>query len=217
MSHSDIRCPHNRPVQMLPHPCFRLKQFIEAIWLVQCRYVPPQAPGPYGWPYCPEGEDCLIHAQHDGDSLTNVTDDNTDISVDDTDCGGLADQVAEDHADVSIDDIWIGPADDVADDADDDSSLQSDPLTSGGEEDAPEYQAIDANASVETLVDIDPASRYNWFVSVGHSGVGLFSDIYTAPKMCATGTSVYYFSMLDAAREHLWRMLNMWCGEATML
>ncbi|KAG1871549.1 hypothetical protein F4604DRAFT_1926282 [Suillus subluteus] len=150
MSHPDIRCTHNQPVQMLPDPCFTLEQFIEAIQLVQCGSIPPSAPRPYGWPYRLEGEDCVLHAQHDGDSLTNVTDNNTDISVGDTDCDGLAD-VAEDHANVSIDDIWIGPMD------------NSNPLASGGEEDAPERQAVDANASVETLVDIDPASWYNWF------------------------------------------------------
>ncbi|KAG1733209.1 uncharacterized protein EDB91DRAFT_1251452 [Suillus paluster] len=36
MSQPDIQCLRNRRVQMLPHPCFTLKQFIEAIRLVQC-------------------------------------------------------------------------------------------------------------------------------------------------------------------------------------
>ncbi|KAG2047075.1 hypothetical protein BDR06DRAFT_977013 [Suillus hirtellus] len=61
MSHSDIRCCHNHHVQMLPHPCFTLKQFIKAIWLVQSGENPHQG-------------------AIDSDSCANVVKDDTDVS-----------------------------------------------------------------------------------------------------------------------------------------
>ncbi|KAG1856424.1 hypothetical protein F4604DRAFT_1685454 [Suillus subluteus] len=144
MSHSDIRCCHNHPVQMLPHPCFTLKQFIKAIQLVQSGQIPPFSPQPYGWPYRLEGEDCALHAQHDphqgaidSNSHANVVEDDTDVS-----------------------DVWIGPADNVNEDILPGSEL--DFPSSDGEESERGCQMVDVNSSVETLVniDIDPASRF---------------------------------------------------------
>ncbi|KAG1756930.1 hypothetical protein EDD22DRAFT_957314 [Suillus occidentalis] len=198
MSHSDIRCCHNRPVQMLPHPCFTLEQFIKAIRLVQSGQIPPFSPQPYGWPYRPEGEDCALHARHDphqgaidSDSHANVVGDDTDVS-----------------------DVWIGPADNVDEDILPGSEL--DFPSSDGEESQRERRMVDVNSSVETLVniDIDPASRFKWFVSTGDHGMGLFNDIYTARKLRAAGTTVYYFRTLSEAKEHFQTAFNAWCSEA---
>ncbi|KAG2060032.1 hypothetical protein BDR06DRAFT_967554 [Suillus hirtellus] len=38
-SSSNVRCPHNQPVQMLRHLCFMMEQFIEAIHMVQNGHV----------------------------------------------------------------------------------------------------------------------------------------------------------------------------------
>lgn len=75
----------------------------------------------------------------------------------------------------SIEDIWIGPADDTAEDDQPGSQLES----HSSEREELEVEPVDAstNASAETLVDIDPASEFDWFVSVGHYGVGIFSDM----------------------------------------
>ncbi|KAG1886458.1 hypothetical protein F4604DRAFT_1917250 [Suillus subluteus] len=117
--------------------------------------------------------------------------------------------VVEDDSDVSIDDILIGPTDDITDDSF--TSSQPDSLSSDGEEHELEDQGD--NTSVETLIDIDPAIRFNWFISVGYSGVGLFRDIYTARKLRAAGTTVYYFCTLSDAKKHFWDVFNTWCSE----
>ncbi|KAG2046733.1 hypothetical protein BDR06DRAFT_977278 [Suillus hirtellus] len=149
MSHSDIRCCHNCHIQMLPHPCFTLEQFIEAIWLVQSGQIPPFSPQPFGWPYRLEGEDCTLHARHnphqgaiDSNSCANVAKDDTDVS-----------------------DVWIGPVDNVDEDIWPSSKL--DCPSSDGEESERECQTVDVNASVKTLVnlDIDPASQFKCYTA----------------------------------------------------
>ncbi|KAG1887643.1 hypothetical protein F4604DRAFT_1674832 [Suillus subluteus] len=174
MSHSDIRCCHNRPVQMLPHPCFTLEQFIEAIRLVQSGQNPHQG-------------------AIDSNSHANVVEDDTDVS-----------------------DIWISPADNVDEDILPGSEL--DFPSSDGEESERGCQMVDVNSSVETLVNIDinPASCFKWFVSTGHHGMGLFNDIYTARKLRAAGTTVYYFRTLSEAEEHFQTAFNAWCTEALL-
>ncbi|KAG1734222.1 uncharacterized protein EDB91DRAFT_1251006 [Suillus paluster] len=152
MSQPDIRCLHNCRVQMLPHPCFTLKQFIEAIRLVQCGHVPPSSPQPFAWPYRPEGEECILHTQFGShrDVMDSPGDNSTDV-------------------DTSIKDIWIGATNDATNDVLPGSQPKY--HSSEGEE----LEA--ANASAETLINIDPASQFKWFVTVGHYGVGLFSDM----------------------------------------
>ncbi|KAG2739488.1 hypothetical protein P692DRAFT_20881705 [Suillus brevipes Sb2] len=61
-----IRCDcHGRCVQMLPHPCFTIEQFLQAIYLVQSGQVGPMtSPQPIGWERNPDGADCLVHAFH---------------------------------------------------------------------------------------------------------------------------------------------------------
>ncbi|KAG2757670.1 hypothetical protein P692DRAFT_20813767 [Suillus brevipes Sb2] len=51
-----IKCEcHGHCVQMLPHPCFTIEQFLQAIYLVQSGQ---------GWERNPENADCLVHAFH---------------------------------------------------------------------------------------------------------------------------------------------------------
>ncbi|KAG2050595.1 hypothetical protein BDR06DRAFT_1011080 [Suillus hirtellus] len=120
--------------------------------------------------------------------------------------------VVEDDTDVS--DVWIGPADNVDEDILPGSEL--DFPSSDGEESQRERWMVDVNSSVETLVniDIDPASRFKWFVSTGDHGMGLFNDIYTARKLRAAGTTVYYFRTLSEVKEHFQTAFNAWCSEA---
>ncbi|KAG1776157.1 hypothetical protein EV702DRAFT_1198461 [Suillus placidus] len=164
MSEPDIRCLHNRRVQMLPHPCFTLKQFIKAIRLVQCGHVPPSSPQPFGWPYRAEGKDCALHAQNG--TYMNPHQDAMDNSGED---------------DASIKNVWISPADNAAEDVQTGSQLKSD--SSEGEELEVEPVDASANTSAETLIDIDPASQFNWFVSVGYYGVGIFSDMWAPSSL----------------------------------
>ncbi|KAG1846980.1 hypothetical protein DFJ58DRAFT_730309 [Suillus subalutaceus] len=117
--------------------------------------------------------------------------------------------VVEDDPEVSIDGILINPTDDITEDGF--TSSQPDSLSSDGEEHELEDQAVDDNTSVETLIDIDPAIQFNWFVSVGYSGVGLFRDIYAARKLRAAGTTVYYFCTLSDAKKHFWEVFDAWC------
>ncbi|KAG2029353.1 hypothetical protein BDR03DRAFT_1018507 [Suillus americanus] len=84
----------------------------------------------------------------------------------------------------------------------------------------PEYHSSEgdefeaANASAETLINIDPASQFKWFVTVCHYGVGLFSDIHTARKLHSASTTVHYFTTLHEAQAHFEDVFNVWCGEA---
>ncbi|KAG2045582.1 hypothetical protein BDR06DRAFT_978106, partial [Suillus hirtellus] len=181
MSQPDIQCLHNRRVQLLPHPCFTLEQFIKDIRLVQC--VPPSSPQPFGWPHRPEGEECVLHTQ--SGSHRDVMD-GQDVNPTDVD--------------TSIEDIWIGATNDATNN------------TQPGSQ--PEYHSNEvekleaANASAETLINIDPASRFKWFVTVCHYGVGLFSDIYTARKLRSAGTTVHYFTTLHEAQAHFQNVFN---------
>ncbi|KAG1727851.1 hypothetical protein EDD22DRAFT_853370 [Suillus occidentalis] len=113
-----------------------------------------------------------------------------------------------------VSDVWIGPADNVDEDILPGSEL--DFPSSDGEESQRERRMVDVNSSVETLVniDIDPASRFKWFVSMGNHGMGLFNDIYTARKLRAASTTVYYFRTLSEAKEHFQTAFNAWCSEA---
>ncbi|KAG2097770.1 uncharacterized protein F5147DRAFT_656303 [Suillus discolor] len=187
MSQPDIQCLHNCRIQMLPHPCFTLEQFIEAIWLVQCGHVPPLSPQPFGWPHRPEGEECVLHTQ--SGSHRDVMD---SLDVNPTD------------VDTSIEDIWIGATNDATNNATNNILPGSQPEYHSNE--GEELEA--ANASAETLINIDPASWFKWFITVGHYGVGLFSDIYTACKLCSAGTTVYYFTMLHEAQAHFQDVFN---------
>jgi hypothetical protein len=137
--------------------------------------------------------------------------------------------VVEDDTDVS--DVWISPADNVDEDILPGSEL--DFPSSDGEESQREHRMVDVNSSVETLVniDIDPASHFKWFVSTSDHGMGLFNDMYvvssfiwicasclilsyTARKLCAAGTTVYYFRTLSEVKEHFQTAFNAWCSEA---
>ncbi|KAG1878447.1 hypothetical protein C8R48DRAFT_768005 [Suillus tomentosus] len=139
MSLPEVHCVHNRRIQMLPHPCFTLEQFIEAIRLVQSGYVPPSCPQPFGWPYRPEGEKCDLHPQ--SGSHQDVMDSPGDEPAD---------------LDSSIEDIWIGATNDATNDATDDVLPGSEPEYDSSVGD--ELEA--ANASAETLINIDPASQF---------------------------------------------------------
>jgi hypothetical protein len=75
--------------------------------------------------------------------------------------------------DSSIKDIWIGATNDATDDATNNVLLGSEPEYGSSVGD--ELEA--ANASAETLINIDPASQFKWFVTVCHYGVRLFSDM----------------------------------------
>ncbi|KAG0695269.1 hypothetical protein DFH29DRAFT_880176 [Suillus ampliporus] len=183
MSLPEVYCVHNHHIQMLLHPCFTLKQFIEAIHLVQCGYVPPLSPQPFGWPYRPEGEECNLHTQSGShqDVMDSPGDEPTDL-------------------DTSIEDIWIGPANDAANDATNAANNATNDATNDAANDAaknatndatnnvlpgsqPEYHSSEgdeleaSSASAETLINIDPASQFKWFITVCHYGVGLFSDV----------------------------------------
>jgi hypothetical protein len=71
--------------------------------------------------------------------------------------------------DTSIEDIWIGAANDATDDVTNDVLPGSEPEY--------DYELEAANASAETLINLDPASQFKWFVTVCHYGVGLFNDM----------------------------------------
>ncbi|KAG1740985.1 hypothetical protein EDB19DRAFT_1828369 [Suillus lakei] len=60
---------------------------------------------------------------------------------------------------------------------------------------------VDVNSSVKTLVniDIDPTSGFK---------------CYTARKLRAASTTVYYFRTLSEAKEHCQTAFNAWCSEA---
>jgi hypothetical protein len=66
---------------------------------------------------------------------------------------------------------------------------------------------------------------------MGDHGMGLFNDMYvvssfiwicascsilsyTARKLRAAGTTVYYFRTLSEAKEHFQTAFNAWCSEA---
>ncbi|KAG1803370.1 hypothetical protein EV424DRAFT_1544886 [Suillus variegatus] len=210
MSPPEVHCIHNRHVQMLPHPCFTLEQFIEAIRLVQCGYVPPLRPQPFGWPYRPEGEECDLHTQ--SGSQRDVMDSPGDEPADIDSHQDVMDSPGDEPADLdtSIKDIWIGAANDTTNNAT--NNATNDVLP--GSEPEYDYELEAANASAETLINLDPASQFKWFVTVCHYGVGLFNDIHTARKLHSGGTTVHYFTTLDAAQAHFRDVFNVWCGEA---
>ncbi|KAG1858577.1 hypothetical protein C8R48DRAFT_775011 [Suillus tomentosus] len=183
-SSSNIKCPHSRPVQMLCHPCFTIEQFIEAIRLVQNGHVPPSSPQPYAWPYRPEDEACTVHARQ--------------VSHDPEDSSALTE---DNSSDVSIDDLWIGPEVAVAD-----NGIECSSSNEGGDEAA-------SNTSAETLINLDPARYFNWFVTTSIVGVGLFSDITTARMLRAPGTSVHYFTTFHEAKKYFNLALSMWVGD----
>ncbi|KAG1894513.1 uncharacterized protein F5891DRAFT_1195212 [Suillus fuscotomentosus] len=93
--------------------------------------VPPSSPQPFGWPHRPEGEECVLHTQ--SGSHRDVMD-SQDVNPTDVD--------------TSIEDIWIGATNDIL--------PGSQPKYQSNE--VEELEA--ANASAETLINIDPASRF---------------------------------------------------------
>ncbi|KAG1744824.1 hypothetical protein EDB19DRAFT_1906536 [Suillus lakei] len=88
-----------------------------------------------------------------------------------------------------------------------DNSLDNTSSNYGGDE------AESSASATETLINLDPAHYFNWFVATSHFGVGIFSEIYTARKLRAPGTSVHYFTTFDEAKQHFDLALAMWCGE----
>ncbi|KAG1885232.1 hypothetical protein F4604DRAFT_1918903 [Suillus subluteus] len=161
-----------------------MEQFIEAIHLVQNGHVPPSSPRPYGWPYRPEDELCTVHTQR----VSHGPDDDTAAMEDNS-------------SDVSIDDLWLGPEAAAAD-----NGLESSSSNEG--EDEAEF-----DTSSDTLIDLDPARHFNWFVTTSPVGVGLFSEISTARMLRAPGTTVHYFLTLREAKEHFTLALALWNGE----
>ncbi|KAG1718278.1 hypothetical protein EDB19DRAFT_1838324 [Suillus lakei] len=86
-----------------------------------------------------------------------------------------------------------------------DNSLDNTSSNYGGDE------AESSASATETLINLDPAHYFNWFVATSHFGVGIFSEIYTARKLRAPGTSVHYFTTFDEAKQHFDLALAMWC------
>ncbi|KAG1723396.1 hypothetical protein EDB19DRAFT_1916128 [Suillus lakei] len=186
-----------------------MEQFIEAIHLVQSGHVPPSSPKPFAWPYRPEDEVCPVHTQIGSHSPE--------------DCSPVTEE--DNSSDISIDDIWIGPEAAAADNSlnnfspdngrDDtessaaaaDNSLDNTSSNYGGDE------AESSASATETLINLDPAHYFNWFVATSHFGVGIFSEIYTAQKLRAPGTSVHYFTTFNEAKQHFDLALAMWCSE----
>ncbi|KAG1742209.1 hypothetical protein EDB19DRAFT_1827843 [Suillus lakei] len=72
---------------------------------------------------------------------------------------------------------------------------------------------VESDTSADTLVDLDPACHFNWFITTSVVGVGLFSKITTAWMLRAPGTTVYYFITLHEAMQHFCLALAMWNGE----
>ncbi|KAG2739725.1 hypothetical protein P692DRAFT_20822860 [Suillus brevipes Sb2] len=118
----------------------RVEQFIEAIHLVQSGHIPPSSSQPFGWPYRADSKECALHAQY-ADPRQDVTD-------------------SQGEDDTSIEDIWIGPADNTAEDDEPCSELEFHSSESEELEVAPSDTSTDASA--ETLVDIDPTSWFDW-------------------------------------------------------
>ncbi|KAG2739547.1 hypothetical protein P692DRAFT_20822952 [Suillus brevipes Sb2] len=168
-----------------------MEQFIKAIHLVQNGHVPPSSPRPYAWPYRPEDQVCPVHAQR---VLNNPDDNSTDIEDNSSDIEGNS-------SDVSIDDLWIGSEMVLGDD-----DFESSSSNEGDNE-------AESDTSADTLVDLDPAHHFNWFVTTSIVGVGLFSEIITARMLRAPGTTVHYFITLREAMQHFHLALAMWNGE----
>ncbi|KAG1898669.1 uncharacterized protein F5891DRAFT_1190439 [Suillus fuscotomentosus] len=168
-----------------------MEQFIEAIHLVQNGHVPLSSPRPYAWPYQPEDQVCPVHAQR----VLNSSDDNS------TDIEDNSSNVKDNSSDVSIDDLWIGSEMVLAD-----NGFKSSSSNEGDNE-------AESDTSAETLVDLDPASHFDWFVTTRVVGVGLFSEIITARMLRAPGTTVHYFVTLREAMQHFCLALAMWNGE----
>ncbi|KAG1732168.1 hypothetical protein EDB19DRAFT_1831477, partial [Suillus lakei] len=137
------------------------------------------------------------------------------------DCSPVTEE--DNSSDISIDDIWIGPEVAAADNSLDnfspdngrddtessvataDNSLDNTSSNYGGDE------AESSASATETLINLDPAHYFNWFVATSHFGVGIFSEIYTAQKLRAPGTSVHYFTTFDEAKQHFDLALAVWC------
>ncbi|KAG1883663.1 hypothetical protein F4604DRAFT_1920170 [Suillus subluteus] len=162
-----------------------MEQFIEAIHLVQSGHVPPSSPKPYGWPYRPEDEPCPVHTQ----DVSHSPEDRSPAKEEDT------------SSELSISDIWIGPGVAAADSLNNSSSEH-------GEE------SRMSRSGTETLMDVDPALEFNWFMTTSHCGVGLYNEISTARIVHAPGTSIHYFTTLGEVKDHFRLALVMWCGEA---
>ncbi|KIK42767.1 hypothetical protein CY34DRAFT_106715 [Suillus luteus UH-Slu-Lm8-n1] len=109
--------------------------------------------------------------------------------------------VEDNSSDVSINDLWIGSEMGLAD-----NDFESSSSNEGDNE-------AESDTSADTLVDLDPAHHFNWFVTTSVVGVGLFSEITTARMLCAPGTMVHYFVTLHEAMQHFHLALAMWNGK----
>lgn len=73
--------------------------------------------------------------------------------------------IEDNSSDVSIDDLWIGSEMVLGDD-----DFESSSSNEGDNE-------VESDTSADTLVDLDPARHFNWFVTTSIVGVGLFSEM----------------------------------------
>lgn len=73
--------------------------------------------------------------------------------------------IKDNSSDVSIDDLWIGSEMVLAD-----NGFESSSSNEGDNE-------AESDTSTDTLIDLDPASHFDWFVTTSVVGVGLFSEM----------------------------------------
>ncbi|KAG2058065.1 hypothetical protein BDR06DRAFT_968983 [Suillus hirtellus] len=130
----------------------------------------------------------LLNHTHGFTDLKTSSDDNsTDIK--------------DNSSDVSINDLWIGSEMVLAN-----NGFESFSSNEGDNE-------VESDTSADTLVDLDPASHFDWFITTSVVSVGLFSKIITAWMLRAPGTMVHYFVTLYEAMQHFRLALAMWNGE----
>jgi hypothetical protein len=141
--------------------------------------VPPSSPQPYAWPYRPEDQVCPVHSQrgtlnppsfffhftHNYTVLDSPDDNSADIEDNTLDIEENSSDVEENSSDISIGDLWIGSEMVLAD-----NDFESSSSNEGDNE-------AESDTSADTLVDLDPARHFNWFVTTSIVGVGLFSEM----------------------------------------